>query len=204
MVEEEISTLPFNNAVSNKGLLWYALTLNSVPNTWIAYFSVCTVKGRFLSWCTEKYPSPLSSTFRLFVPNLLGNFNVERELSQTCVPSAKVNSARWPVGTWMVCICISSTFCSTNCLVTKIPIKKIAAIFSVSIAIRRIVGMNFLWSVFCSVSVCQSEISYNLRKARNSRMLSGLSSSHDTTFSLSSSETLPLMYRCSNCSMNVC
>ena len=168
-------------------------------------FSVCTVKGRFLSWCTEKYPSPLSSTFRLFVPNLLGNFNVERELSQTCVPSAKVNSARWPVGTWMVCICISSTFfCSTNCLVTKIPIKKIAAIFSVSIAIRRIVGMNFLWSVFCSVSVCQ--VKYHIIYVKPE--IHACYQDFRPAMTLLSVSLLRkpylLMYRCSNCSMNVC
>ena len=49
-----------------------------------------------------------------------------------------------------------------------------------------------------TLEACQSEMSYNLRKTRNSRMFSGLSSNHDAIFSLSFSETSPFMYRCSN------
>ena len=51
---------------------------------------------------------------------------------------------------------------------------------------------------YLNVLACQSEMSYNLRKTRNSRMFSGLSSNHDAIFSLSFSETSPFMYRCSN------
>ena len=78
-----------------------------------------------------------------------------------------------------------------------------AAIFKSSIVIFCIEKCLFLTEYFSFVSLCQSERSYNLRKARNSRIFSGLSSNHDATFSLSSSETSPLIYRCSNCSMNI-
>ena len=57
-----------------------------------SHFHPCksTLKGRFSSLATLKYPSPQSSTVRLNNPNCLGYLKRESEFKCTILPSCKI------------------------------------------------------------------------------------------------------------------
>src|SRR5699024_11881361 len=85
----ERATLPSKREVLCMESYGDADTLNFVPSTSITCRGVSTINF-FLSFTTSKYPSPSKMTFRVSPSNLDGKEMLDKEFSQTLVPSGKV------------------------------------------------------------------------------------------------------------------
>lgn len=88
MIPEKNSS--FIQSYPNIGFGSICFTLNLVPVTLTSTPCKSTLKGRFSSLATLKYPSPQSSTVRLNNPNCLGYLKRESEFKCTILPSCKI------------------------------------------------------------------------------------------------------------------
>ena len=136
--------------------------------------------------------------------NLLGNVKVVFAFNQTFVPSVNVSSARCPGGTKMVCILaasVSSLFIRNEYAIISERMNMAATLVSsmvIDCSVHRFRAKDKLSLATGVCSCCQMDISYSLRRARNSFMFFLSASNQRATSSFSSGVASPAIYLFNN------